>query len=114
MDFERHLRAEKDLADLTIRNYKADLQPLYDYMRLKNIEDMPALDRKTLRGYLAWLTELGYVRHSVSRKLSTLRTFLKWMSSKGIIEGDPLPKRGVSCASLRSYRASCRRSRRSV
>ncbi|CAI7998947.1 Tyrosine recombinase XerC [Geodia barretti] len=56
---------------------------------------MPALDRKTLRGYLAWLTELGYVRHSVSRKLSTLRSFLKWMSSKGIIEGDPLPKRGV-------------------
>ena len=94
-DFERHLRAEKDLADLTIRNYKADLQPLYDYMRLKNIEDMPALDRKTLRGYLAWLTELGYVRHSVSRKLSTLRSFLKWLSSKGIIEGDPLPKRGV-------------------
>ena len=56
---------------------------------------MRALDRVILRGYLAWLTELGYVRHSVSRKLSTLRTFLKWMSSKGIIEGDPLPKRGI-------------------
>ena len=94
-DFERHLRAEKGLADLTIRNYKADLRPLYDYMRLKDIADMRALDRIVLRGYLAWLTELGYVRHSVSRKLSTLRTFLKWMSSKGIIEGDPLPKRGV-------------------
>ena len=94
-DFERHLRAEKDLADLTIRNYKADLQPLYDYMRMKNLENMRVLDRKMLRGYLAWLTELGYVRHSVSRKLSTLRTFLKWMSSKGIIEGDPLPKRGI-------------------
>ena len=34
-DFERHLRAEKGLADLTIRNYKADIQPLYDFMRLK-------------------------------------------------------------------------------
>ena len=94
-DFERHLRAEKGLAELTIRNYKADLQPLYDYMLMKNIENMRVLDRKILRGYLAWLTELGYVRHSVSRKLSTLRTFLKWMSSKGIIEGDPLPKRGI-------------------
>ena len=94
-DFEQHLRAEKGLADLTVRNYKADLQPLYDYMRLKDISNMRALDRFTLRGYLAWLTELGYVRHSVSRKLSTLRTFLKWMSSKGIIEGDPLPKRGI-------------------
>lgn len=94
-DFERHLRAEKGLAELTIRNYKADLQPLYDYMRLKDISDMRALDRFNLRGYLAWLTELGYVRQSVSRKLSTLRTFLKWMSGKGIIEGDPLPKRGI-------------------
>ena len=94
-DFEQHLRAEKGLADLTVRNYKADLQPLYDYMHLKDISNMRALDRFTLRGYLAWLTELGYVRHSVSRKLSTLRTFLKWMSSKGIIEGDPLPKRGI-------------------
>ncbi len=94
-DFEQHLRAEKGLADLTVRNYKADIQPLYDYMRLKDISNMRALDRFTLRGYLAWLTELGYVRHSVSRKLSTLRTFLKWMSSKGIIEGDPLPKRGI-------------------
>ena len=94
-DFERHLRAEKGLADLTIRNYKADIQPLYEYMCLNEIGDMRALDRINLRGYLAWLTELGYVRHSVSRKLSTLRTFLKWMSRKGIIEGDPLPKRGI-------------------
>ena len=94
-DFERHLRAEKGLAELTVRNYKADLQPLHQYMLLKDIADMRALDRFTLRGYLAWLTELGYVRQSVSRKLSTLRTFLKWMSSKGIIEGDPLPKRGI-------------------
>ena len=94
-DFEQHLRAEKGLADLTVRNYKADIQPLYDFMCLKDITSMRALDRFTLRGYLAWLTELGYVRHSVSRKLSTLRTFLKWMSSKGIIDGDPLPKRGI-------------------
>ena len=94
-DFEKHLKAEKGLAELTIRNYKADLQPLYEYMRLKRIADMRALDRIALRSYLAWLTELGYVRRSVSRKLSTLRTFLRWMSRKGIIEGDPLPKRGM-------------------
>ena len=63
-DFEQHLRAEKGLADLTVRNYKADIQPLYDYMCLKDISNVRALDRFTLRGYLAWLTELGYVRHT--------------------------------------------------
>lgn len=94
-EFAESLRAEKSLADLTIRNYKADLQPLYDYMRLRGIGDMRALDRVALRSYLAWLTELGYVRHSVSRKLSTLRSFLRWLARKGMIDGDPLPKRGV-------------------
>ncbi len=100
-DFETHLRAEKDLADLTIRNYKADLQPLHEFMCARGIDDMHELDRITLRGYLAWLTELGYVRHSVSRKLSTLRTFLKWLSRKSIIEGDPLPKRGMMRVPMR-------------
>ena len=93
--FAEHLRAEKGLADLTIRNYIADIQPLYEYMALKEIADMRALDRHVLRAYLAWLNRLGYVRHSVARKLSTLRTFLRWLARKGVIEGDPLPKRGV-------------------
>lgn len=94
-DFADHLRAERGLAELTIRNYTADIQPLYEYMSLKQIADVRTLDRHILRSYLAWLTELGYVRHSVSRKLSTLRTFLKWLSGKGLIDGDPLPKRGI-------------------
>ena len=94
-DYEEHLKAEKDLADLTIRNYKTDLEPLYQYIRLKNISGLDALNKNNLRGYLAWLTEIGYVRASVTRKLSTLRNFLKWLVRKGIIESDPLPKRGI-------------------
>lgn len=93
--FTEHLRAEKGLADLTIRNYAADIQPLYEYMVQNGIADMRALDRHNLRAYLAWLNRLGYARPSVARKLSTLRTFLKWLARKGVIEGDPLPKRGV-------------------
>lgn len=93
--FTEHLKAEKALADLTIRNYAADIQPLYEYMAQNEIADMRALDRHTLRAYLAWLNRLGYARPSVARKLSTLRTFLKWLARKGVIDGDPLPKRGV-------------------
>lgn len=94
-DFETHLKAEKGLASLTIRNYMTDIGPLFDYMQLRNIEDMKALDRHSLRGYLAWLTEIGYQRSSVARKLSTLRTLLKWLVRQKLIEADPLPRRGV-------------------
>lgn len=93
--FEEHLQAERSLAPLTVRNYRTDLEPLRDFMRKKEIADFRSLDRKTLRAYLAWLHELGYVRPSVARKLSVLRTFLHWLRRRGIIEHDPIPSRGV-------------------
>ena len=93
--FETHLSAEKGLAALTVRNYKTDLAPLFDYMRLRKVTGLEALDRYALRGYLAWLVELGYVRSSVVRKLSTLRTFLRWLLREKVLDRDPLPKRGV-------------------
>ncbi len=87
--FEIHLKAERGLADLTIRNYKADLAPLYDFIQREQLVDMKAFDRALVRAYLAWLTELGYVRSSVVRKLSTLRTFVRWLIRQQIIEKDP-------------------------
>lgn len=93
--FQIHLQAEKGLAPLTIRNYLTDLVPLPKYMRLRSVKEIKDLDRHVLRGYLAWLTEFGYVRGSVVRKLSTLRTFLRWLVRQRVIEKDPLPRRGV-------------------
>ena len=91
--FEDHLKAERGLAALTIRNHKTDLEPLYDYMQRQGIAGVSALDRARLRAYLAWLAELGYVRRSIARKLSALRTFLRWLLSRNLIDKDPLPKR---------------------
>ena len=93
--FELYLAADRGLAPLTVRNYKTDVEPLHDYMQGRGIVDLKALDRNSLRGYLAWLGELGYVRASIVRKLSALRTLLKWLLSTGLIERDPMPKRGV-------------------
>ena len=63
--------------------------------RARGYQELSRLDRASLRGYLAWLIDLGYVRASVARKLSALRTLLAWLVRLGILEADPLPKRGV-------------------
>ena len=93
--FEQHLRVERGLADLTVRNYRTDLEPLFDFMRKNDVPDLKALDRAALRAYLAWLLELGYVRRSVARKVSALRTLLRWLVRLKLIDADPLPRRGV-------------------
>ena len=94
-EYEEHLRAERGLADLTIRNYVTDLRPLYDYMTLRGLSGLERIDRTSVRGYLAWLSDLGYVRRSIARKLSTLRGFLRWLVRKGVLQADPLPRRGI-------------------
>ena len=93
--FETHLTAEKGLAALTVRNYTTDVKPLYEFIRIRNIPGLQGLDRYALRGYLAWLVELGYVKSSIVRKLSALRSFLRWLVGERLIDGDPLPRRGV-------------------
>jgi integrase/recombinase XerC len=93
--FQEHLRADKGLADLTVRNYQTDLAPLHEYMQLQDIQNLGDMDRVAFRGYLAWLGELGYVRASIARKLSVLRTFLRWLVRQNVIKKDPMPKRGI-------------------
>jgi integrase/recombinase XerC len=93
--FEVHLQAEKSLSALTVRNYKTDIDPLFQFMQANGVESLTDLNTGVLRRYLAWLIELGYVRRSVARKLSTLRTFLKWLVRTGVVTEDPLPRRGV-------------------
>ena len=93
--FKTHLAAEKGLASLTVRNYITDVAPLSEYMKVRKLPDLRALDRYALRAYLAWLVELGYVKSSIVRKLSALRSFLRWLLAEKLIEVDPLPRRGV-------------------
>ena len=93
--FANHLSAERGLAALTVRNYSTDLGPLFDYMSETDVEGLRALNRGIIRGYLGWLVKLGYARSSIVRKLSGLRSFFRWLLREGMIDIDPLPRRGV-------------------
>ena len=64
-------------------------------MRREDIVELGELDRYRIRAYLAWLVELGYVKASVVRKLSALRTFIRWLIRTGVLTEDPLPIRGM-------------------
>ena len=92
--FRDHLAAERSLAPPTVRNYLDDLTPLRDFMTSRGIDAFSDLDRRAIRTYLSWLHELGYVRPSIARKLSVLRTLFRWLNRRGIADQDPLPARG--------------------
>ena len=87
-----YLWSQKNLAPTTVKNYERDLKSLGDFFIKEDISEVHNFDRLQGRSYLAWLSEIGYVRASVVRKLSVLRGFFRWLLMEGYIEVNPIPR----------------------
>lgn len=85
VEFEQHIRTARQLAPLTVRNYLNDLTPFFEYLDMKNVPNLDRADRLFLRGYLAWLLEIGYKRPSMARKLTALRSFYSFLVDRGVV-----------------------------
>ncbi len=86
--FGDHLRTSLQLSPYTVRNYTSDIATFGEFLRLRRVRGIARADRRFLRDYLAWLLELGYVKPSVSRKLTALRAFYKFLADRGDVDRD--------------------------
>ena len=81
----------------TVRIYLDDLRTFITFLQREKIS-AEKLDRKRLRGYLAWLATSargaagGYARVSVARKLVALRSFYKFLVHSKVLKHNPIPK----------------------
>jgi integrase/recombinase XerC len=97
-DYLRVLQAERNLSPYTLRNYESDLRSFFRYAADAE-RDIPDVDRYLLRGYLATLREQKMAPGSIVRKVSSIRSFYRFLAREGHIEHDPLagvhsPKKG--------------------
>ena len=83
------LLAQKNLSPYTLRNYRADLRHFFDFLD-EGCAAVRTVDRLLVREYLSVLMASGLASASVSRKVSTLRSFYRHLRSEGILEVDPL------------------------
>ncbi len=83
------LRAQKNLSPYTLRNYRSDLQAFFAFVAREERADPLSLDRHALRRYLANLLETGIAPASITRKVSTIRSFYRYLEHEGHIEVSP-------------------------
>jgi site-specific recombinase XerD len=88
--YERYLVAEKNLSRLTLRNYRTDLLHFARY--LEDEEGVPVLeaDRWMARRYLGALKDAGMATASLTRKVSTIRSFYRFLVRQGFLESSPI------------------------
>lgn len=84
--FINHLRVEKNFSSHTIVNYQLDLDRFIEYIGKKSIQEV---DYQLLRRYLAHLRTQNLKPRSLSRKLSSIRSFFKYLYREGYIDESP-------------------------
>ena len=81
-DFLEYLLVVKKHSDNTIVNYRVDILEFNEYTN-KNILN---INKDTVFEYLKYLYDSGVTKSSISRKLSSLRTFYNYLLKKEIID----------------------------
>jgi integrase/recombinase XerC len=88
--FLDHLRLERNASTHTVKSYAEDLFALRDYLqRTTSGTDIAELSTRTIRAFLADLHASGYSASTVSRKLSSLRSFCRFLCRDGLMDRNP-------------------------
>jgi integrase/recombinase XerC len=82
--FLKYLEVEKNYSPKTIAAYKNDINQFIDFLEHHN-RGLVDIDYLTLRHYLAALGSDGFRRATISRKLSAIRTFLRYLHREKIL-----------------------------
>ncbi len=85
--FMRYLEIEKNYSKYTILNYHLDLESFKKFLGDSALEKV---DYLFLRKYLAILKEKNLKNRTVSRQLSTLRSFFKFLIREGYLKNNPI------------------------
>lgn len=87
-DYERHLRAERDLAPHTVRAYLGDVAGLLEHAHRMGLGGIADLDLRMLRSWLARQQTTGRARTTLARRATAARVFTAWLAREGRTPGD--------------------------
>lgn len=88
-NFIEYLEYEKGYSEKTIINYEKDLELFNKYLKNNKITNINNIDYNVIRKYLSYLHNNRYESSSISRKISTLRTFFKYCLKENKIKNNP-------------------------
>ena len=89
-DFINYLEYERNYSNNTIIAYKNNILQLINYLESININDIKSVKYETIRGYLSYLHENKYKSKSISRMISSMRSFFKYLKVENVISNNPM------------------------
>lgn len=88
--FLNYIKNQKRYSLNTIRSYSDDLDQFYHYLNFSSDDDeILHIKNKTIRNWIVEMMNDNYSSKSINRKLSTLKSFYKFLQKEGRIQNNP-------------------------
>lgn len=89
--FLRYLDAERNASEFTIKSYKDDLEAFKYFFEYEDGTYPEARDFRSsdLREFVSQMSEAGYARSTIARRLATLRSFFKFCQREALVDENP-------------------------
>jgi len=85
-----HLIVERGLSKNTIASYGRDLSQFTSFLKDRDVTDPTQIDEACMISFLETLNKEKYAAASIARKLSAVRSLIKFLCAERIIERSPL------------------------
>ncbi len=89
-EFINFVRVEREYSEHSVVAYSKDLSELSIYAHAENVpDDIKSIDFFLLRGFITTLYDKNLSKSSIERKISTIKSFFKFLYRKGILTENP-------------------------
>lgn len=91
-DFLNYLTLEKRFSNHTVVAYENDLKQFFEFSEVNTLDGLKEINYQLIRSWIVDLVDNKFVSKSINRKISSLRSFVKWCQLNGYIDHNPLKK----------------------
>lgn len=89
--FLSHLQYEKRYSAHTLKAYESDLKDFLDYVETRySLTDLPSVTHFFIRSWIVELMDSGMNARSVNRKITSLKTFFRFLLREKLVEKNPM------------------------
>lgn len=88
--FLDYLNYERNFSKYTVLNYKEDLKFFLEYLNKKKVDNIKSIDYQVIRNYLVYMHNKKLSKKTISRRISTLRSFFKYLVNREYIVDNPM------------------------
>lgn len=91
--FKIFLQKERGYSEFTLKSYSKDLQQFFDFITLNGrrpAPDVKEINSNSIKNFTINLSRRGVSNRSIRRKISTLKTFFKYLVREEVIQKNPV------------------------